>query len=867
MPGSFYRHGLAWSGVAAATMVCAPSASAQPARQVQVEYALPAQPLSRSLRDVSARSSTSIIAPSDLVGRRHAPALRGRYGPLEAVELLLRGSGLRVTLVGDALVITRGGGAAAGAAERAEPEAEPIVVTGTNIRGGQSTSPVIVLGRAEIDRSGATSVEQLMRTVPQNSQSGVSQENFGLPLPDQDPSDTGAGVNLRGLGQRATLVLVNGRRLAPTNSGAFVDISLIPLSSVQRVEILTDGASAIYGSDAVGGVVNFILRDRLQGFETTVQAGTTTRGGGDQLLLSQSAGADWAGGNAMLAYEFRLENQVEAGQRDFTINLRPGTFLLPRERRHSLLGTLEQELLPGLRLGLAGTLARRTTRRTFFQSISPLPVGGDAEAESASIAGELAYDLPGDWRLRLDGNYAVSTADQRQTQPGGIALVNARRVRNAIMEGGVRIDGPLIELPAGPVRVALGAQARREAYRDAFESTSIPQVIRQADRSVYSAYGEALIPLFSSLNRRPGLERLQLSAAVRYDRYSRTGAALDPKLGLLWSPVGGLTFRGAYSTSFRAPLLSEISGVYSAIYVPAVFFYADPSQAPAGSIALIVQGSNPDVRPETSRSWTFGGDWSPGFAPGLSLTANFYDIRFSDRIALPTARANVIGDPAFAPIVDFSPDVGALAALVAGAQTVLDFSGPGFSDGGSTPADVAVVLDTRTGNTAFTETRGFDLGLRYAFGIGANAFLLDANVNHILRFEEQLTATSPSTRSVDRPYRPLDWRARAGLSWRRAAWSASLFVNHADGYVDDRAAATRRVSAHTTVDTSLSYTVPPGGGSWLRGTRVALFVENLFDEDPPRLLPEPGSASGLGYDPVNASARGRFVSLQLRRSF
>jgi len=868
MFGQPYVQVARWLGATAlTTILCATAAQAQPAREA--DYALPAQALARSLREVSVRSGTSIIAPSTLVAGRQAPPLRGRYGARQAVEALLQGTGLRVAIIGDALVVSRAGATAerdVASPPQQVAESEPIIVTGTNIRGAQPTSPLITISRREIEQSGATSVDELMRTLPQNTQGGVNKESFGLPLPDNDPTDHGAGLNLRGLGQRATLVLVNGRRLAPSSSGSFVDVSLVPLSAVERVEVLTDGASAIYGSDAVGGVVNFILRDRLEGLESSVQAGTTTRGGGDQLLLSQSAGHDWASGNALLAYEYRLENQLEAGDRPFTINLRPGTYLLPRERRHSLLGTLEQDLLPNLSLGVTGSFARRTSDRTFFQSVSPLPVGAQAEAESVSIAAELNYELPGDWRLRLDGNYAVSDADQRQTQPGGIELVNSRRVRNAILEGGLRLDGRLVELPAGHVRVALGVQVRGEQYRDAFESTSIPEVIRQAERDVRSAYGELLVPLFSPLNRRPGLERLQISAAVRYDRYSGTGSTVDPKLGLLWSPLRGLNLRGSYSTSFRAPLLSEVSGNYSVIYVPAVFFYADPSQAPAGSIAAVVQGSNPDVRPETSRNWSFGGDWSPSFAPGLTLRVNYYDIRFSDRIALPTSRANVIGDPAFAPIVDLNPDVAALTDLIANAQTVLDFSGPGFSNGGSTPADVGVVLDTRVSNTAFTRTRGFDVGLRYAFSLGANAFVLDANVNHIIQFDEQLTSASPTINSVDRPYRPLDWRGRAGIGWSRVNWTGSLFLNHADDYQDDRLASPRQVAAHTTVDASLAYTFR-GSGSWLRGTRISLYVENIFDNDPPRLLPETGAASGLGYDPVNASGRGRFVSLQLRRAW
>lgn len=850
-------------------LICSAPAFAQFADELQ--WSLPAQDLSVSLREVSSRTGRSVIAPSELVSGRKAPAISGPFTAEGAVRMLLLGSGLEVRRVGDSLVIFApvAGESRADAADDPPPasaEEAPIVVTGTNIRGAQPTSPVITITRRQIEQTGATSVDELMRTIPQNTQGGVNKESFGLPTADQDVTDHGSGLNLRGLGQRATLVLVNGRRLAPSSSGSFVDVSLIPVSAVERVEILTDGASAIYGSDAVGGVVNFILRDNLEGLETSIQAGITTRGGGEQLLLSQSAGQDWSSGHAMLTYEYRLENEVEAGERSFTINLRPGTFLLPRERRHSLLGTLEQELLPRLSLGLTGSYARRTTERTVYQSVSPLPIGADAEAESVSLAAELSYELPGDWRLRADGNYALSDDNQRQTQPGGIALVNSRRVRNEILEGGVRLDGSLFGVPGGPVRLAVGAQARREDYRDAFESSSIPEVVREARRNVHSAYAELLVPLFSQLNRRPGLERLQISAAARYDRYSRTGSTFDPKLGLLWSPARGLDLRASYSTSYRAPLLSEISGAYSVLYVPARFFYAIPSQAPAGSIAAVVQGSNPDVQPETSRNWTFGGDWAPAFAPGLTLTANYYSIRFSDRIALPTSRANVIGNPAFAPIYDLTPDVAAVTRLIGGAQTVLDFSGPGFSNGGSTPADVDVVLDTRISNTAFTSTRGFDVGLRYAFSLGADAFVLDANLNHIIQFDDQLTAASPIIRGLDRPYRPLDWRARAGIGWSRGGWAGSIFLNHADSYRDDRTATLRDMSAHRTVDTSLSYSFR-GEGSPLRGLRLALYVENLFDNAPPRLLPEAGSTTGLGYDPINASGRARFVTLQLRKAW
>jgi outer membrane receptor protein involved in Fe transport len=855
-----------WLGTTAAIfVVCAAAADAQSV--AQFDFDLPAQPLEESLRAVALRTGASVIAPSDAVAGKLAPPLRGRFSPAEAIARLIVGRGLVIEKVGESFVVRRTAGAGRAAGEISLPDEEAIVVTGTNLRGVDPASPLIRISRDEIDRSGATSVEQLMRRVPQNMRGGVNQENAGVTLPDQDVTDHGAGLNLRGLGQRATLVLVNGRRLAPSGGGAFVDVSMIPVTALERVEILPDGASAIYGSDAVGGVVNFILKEGVEGLETGIVVGAATRGGGTQLQLSQSAGTRWKGGGGMVAYEFRREDEIRAGQRDLTVNLRPGTFLLPRERRHSILATLEHDLADGLSAGLTATYARRNTERTVFQAVSALPVGVTADADAVSLAGQLAVDVGSGWQARLGGNFALSDTSQRQSQPGGLELVNARDVRNSILEASLRVDGPVTELPGGSVRLAIGGATRREDYRDGFRSAAIPEVVRRADRNVRSAFGELLVPIVSRLNRRTGIERLELSAAARYDHYSGTGSSFDPKLGLVWSPAAGLDLRASYSTSFRAPLLSEISGAYNAIYLPARFLYADPAQAPAGSIGLFLQGSNPAVTPERSRTWSFGADLAPRFAPGLKVSLNYYDIRFSDRIALPTSRVNLVGNPAFEPIVDRAPGIGTLTDLVGGAQLILDATGPGFSNGGATPADVDIVLDGRISNTAVTRTRGFDLALRYAVEAGRNAFVLDAAVTHILAFDDRLTVASPVVDALDRPYRPLDWRGRAGIAWSRDGWAGSLFLHHADSYLDDRAPLLRRVGAYTTLDASLAYGFGGGAPAWLRGTRVAVFAENLLDAPPPRLVPDPGATSGLGYDPVNATGRGRFLAVQLRRTW
>lgn len=864
---------LFWSLLAAGSLAALASAAPAGAQAPgEVEISLPAQDLSASLRALSRQTGRSIVASGDLVRGRRAPAVSGPFTVEEAVGRLLAGSGLEVRRVGDTLVIVgAGGGESPHAAEIAAAEGEAadaaIVVTGTHLRGAPASSPMIVIGRDEIDRSGASSVEQLMRKLPQNSQAGVNQENFGASVPDQEATDHGAGVNLRGLGQRATLVLLDGRRLAPSGYGANVDISLIPVSLIERVEILTDGASAIYGSDAVGGVVNFILRDRLEGLETTVQAGVTTRGGGEQLLLSQAGGADWGSGHGLLAYEYRREDEVTAGDRTFTIGLAPGSFVLPRERRHSVLASAEQELAGGLTVAASGTYAHRSTDRIWFQSISPIPLDGHAIADAVTLSGELTYEFAGGWRARLESSYGLSDSDLREVQPDGMELVGARDVRNEVLGGAIKADGPLFDLPGGPLRLAVGAELRRESYRDGFEASGLPRTVERARRDVRSLFGELSLPVVSDRNRQPGLERLELSLAGRFDDYSQTGSTFDPKVGMLWSPVAGLDLRMSYGTSFRAPLLSEAGGVYNVIYAPASLVYQNPAEAAPGSIVAILQGSNPAIQPETSRSWSAGAEFSPAFVPGLSLSLNYYSVRFADRIALPTRFLVVVGDPAFEPLIDRSPDLAELTAIVEGAQVILDGTGPGFSDGGATPADVDLVFDTRINNTAETRTRGLDLGVRYAFEAGANGFVLDANVNHVLAFDDRLTPASPVSQSLDRVYGPLAWRARGGIGWSRGSWAGSLFVNHTGAYQDDRGATPVPVASYTTVDLSLSYTVATPAAPWLRGTRLSLYAENLLDAAPPPVRPDAGRVTGLGYDPVNASGRGRFVSLQLRRSW
>lgn len=843
-----------------AAIACATPAAAQIGDELI--YSLPAQDLATSLREVATRSGVNIIARSELVAGRRAPAISGPLTAEGAVRRLLTGSGLELRRVGESLVVAQetAGPEVRQPDEREDAAAateETIVVTGTNIRGAQPTSPVITLRREDIEASGATSVEQLMGRLPQNSQSGVNRENFRVLGAGADVTEHGAGLNLRGLGQRGTLVLINGRRVAPSNTGFFVDVSLIPLGAIERVEVLTDGASAIYGSDAVGGVVNFILRRDFEGAEASVQVGSATGGDGDVLQAGATAGSSWSSGGAMLSYEYRHEDPIVAADRDITIGLAPDNFLLPRERRHSLYGSLQQGLSQSLRAELSGSFSQRETGRFYFLSNSPLPVDAFQQAETLSLSTGLTQELGEDWAARVTGGYSVTTTDQEQIR--GNRLINARATRNAIADLGFRADGPLFNLPGGPVRAAFGIEGRREWYRDRFR-TARANVPTDIARNVFGAFAEARVPIFTSMNRMPGMERLLLTVAGRIEHYDRYGSSFDPKVGLLWSPVPGLTFRTSYDTSFRAPLLSEAAGTYSVLLFPATSVYIDPSQA--RGVGAVLGGFDPDVQPERSRSWTIGAELAP--TRGLSMSLNYYSIRFTNRIALPSNLFAVVGDPGFESIVTRAPGAAFIQSLIDRAALVQDSTGPGFSNGAATAADVTVLVDNRISNTALSTTSGLDALLQFRFGLGASEILLEANANYIFSFEDQLRPGTAIIDVLDSPYRPLDFRARAHAGWRRGGWSANLFVNYADGYVDNRGGRSLPIDSYTTVDAGIAYGFGAAAPSWLPDARIALQADNLFDVPPPRLLPDPGSITGFGYDPVNASARGRFISLHLR---
>jgi len=168
-------------------------------------------------------------------------------------------------------------------------EVERIEITGSHIKrtSMEGPSPVSSLSQEDIQKSGVTDLISLFTKLPISGQGTFSTQANS----SDDTANGGSSVSLRGLGADSTLILINGRRVSvsPFAKGidtAFVDINNIPLAAIKRVDILKDGASATYGSDAVAGVINIILRDDVDGAEITAKMGATADGGGEEQSVS-----------------------------------------------------------------------------------------------------------------------------------------------------------------------------------------------------------------------------------------------------------------------------------------------------------------------------------------------------------------------------------------------------------------------------------------------------------------------------------------------------------------------------------------------------------------------------------------------------
>ncbi|UNK80950.1 TonB-dependent receptor [Sphingopyxis granuli] len=836
----------------------------------------------------------------------------------------------------------------------AEADTE-IVVTGTSIRGIPPTgSGLISVSREDAKLIGAASTPELLATVPQLNSFNTAPRTSNGGLGSFAPG-------LRGLPSAATLPLMNGHRLiSGSTQQTNPDYPFLPELAIERVEIVADGASAIYGSDAVAGVVNFITRKRVSGIEANVRYGFAD----DYHALNAGVlfGHEWSSGSFVAAYQYSENGNITGADRryrsldfraaggidtrsavcpDANVNLFTGPIyaapglapglntcdprgpvdLVPENRTHSLFVSARQDLSSSVTLwgdllysdrkdvvqaALPGqTFVLITATNPFFRAppgtgalfefVDFRPdnlVGADHfdqtyRVRTGNATAGIDVKLPGDFKASLYGTFNWSRNDTFQpgidttaltaaaagtttataldpfgsgTSPTVVAAIldnptdftNHQRTRI----GAVKVDGPLADLPGGEVKVALGAEYRRETYdqRGSSGGVGFPEDLK---RSVQSLYGELFVPIVGEGNASPMLRSLALSLSGRYDHYSDFGSTTNPKVGITWEPVDGLNFRGSYGRSFRAPGLRDLGSTVGSYYAAAALVDAfgarDPLRGAAQVNTMLLYGGNQNLKPEKARTFSLGVDFRPGFAPGFSAGATFYDIKYNDVIGTPSGLgALLFTDPTFASLVIRDPTAAQVAAAIT--DTV-----PFFYTFSAVPT-IENILDLRQGNFGIRKTNGIDFDVRYRHTAGFGTIFGGVAGNYILKYRTRLSPTSAVSDSLEAGIPRTTLRTTLGVT----AGPVTLvnFVNHRSGVTASFATPTGSGLYHskgyTTADLRLSLRLPDTG--FARGTEIALQINDLFDKKPPFF---PGT-DGIGgaYNAI-----GRYAAMSLRTAF
>jgi iron complex outermembrane receptor protein len=858
----------------------------------------------------------------------------------------------------------------------AADELQEVVVTGTLIRG--ATAPVgstlIAVDQEQLQATGANSIADMLRDVPQVS---------GLGVAEGQRSGTGGAtnitlansINLRGLSPYATLTLLDGHRIPPAGtSGSTVDPDSFPAIMLQRVDIVADGASATYGSDAIAGVANLILRRDVEGVEVSAREGWADDYKEHQ--FGALIGHNWGSGQLTLGFENSYHSDLNGTKRSFfesdqtdrggnnysSTQCNPGNIvigstsyalpglapntanrcdpskyqdILPEINHNNVALDFDQKITDSISIYGDATYARRDftsavaqvtgpvevpTTNAFFVSppgavlspCSPAPGAPNCEQVNYFFGNDLGNNAYSDghsenyqatlgidfkifngWHLGFDGtagkdhdrdlqthelnngNLAAALASGDPTTalnvfggPNTAAVLNsvfANRfyapgdTGEQVFEG--KLDGSLFHMPGGDVRAAVGGQWQHDELLYGINS-GVPGgadlMLRQnLNRHSVSGYAEVLIPFFGADNAVPGVQKLELDVAGRYENYSDFGSTSHPKIGLNWTPVDGVTAHASYGTSFRAPLLSELVGPLQGVFVQT---YSDPVSPTGTSVGYTLGGGNLKLQPETATTYSFGVDYQPIRDAKFSL--NYFNIDYRNQISSYLSDLTILQQ---------SEQLGSLITRCPSAQCTSLINqyvvpGPVF---GPILANPSVFVNGVELNLGTTRTQGVDFVGNYAIPTDhSGTFLVGLTGTYTFKYDVQFTPGGPTFGEINNIGFPLRLRMRGNVGWNEGPVSALLFVNYENGYTNTEVTPAEPIGNYTTVDLNVIFDLGKAvSGAWAKDLRITAHVDNLFDKDPPYVNIPISPNGGGGFDPNNASGIGRLVSLQIGKKF
>jgi iron complex outermembrane recepter protein len=862
-------------------------------------------------------------------------------------------------------------------------KADDIVVTGTLIRGiAPGGSQAIGVNQEKIASVGAVNTSDLIASVPQAG-------NFLGFVGVRGSSNFSLAVNrpsLRYLGNTSasgstTLLLLDGHRLPGMGIlQSSPDLDAIAAGAIERVEIVTDGGSATYGSDAIGGVMNFVTRKKFDGIETKASVGFADEY--MQYNAGLTIGKIGSTVSAYVTYDYGHHDALYGRDRDWSRNLdyvnnaganndcTPGsirangtfynlpglsastlgqrcdlsedTTFYPRETKHSVFGRVvfepggpasfeiaayyvnRKNTSDGGPLFVAGGSAISSatnpfaatrlaaipgapTSGTYFYNFSPVLGNSSFQRttmESYGITPSVKINIGHSWQVNAMMNYGIGKSEFtgqllnsspiasaisagtfdpfNLTAAGNAAALTAAldqfqygRAKHQMMNGRIVADGPLFDLPAGPVRIAAGVEYYWEKYtgnnsRNVTAAQLAALADRSATRSVKSVFGEINLPVFG--DGVGPFYSLSLSAAGRYDDYSDFGHTFNPKLGVNFQPVEWITLRGNWGKSFQAPGISDIalSGAPNFNVIPlSVRNFADPNRpAPASRpLFVAVGGTIAPLSPQTARTWSLGFDIKPPVLEGLSAGLTYYNIDYKGVIGFPPifnptvyyrdfSDKNVIYTAGDAAMQAYFNQIAAQGATNTAATLATINQAGGFSA-------IYGVLDSRTQNLARIKTSGIDFYARYNHETGFGSVFADVSGSYILTFQQQSnpTAALVDTLTLDTSKLRLSSTVGADVGNLRA----QVTWNHSQGFATTPTAVNLQqshVGAFNVFNLFMQYKVP-GDSMIAKDLAFSLNVDNIFDTDPPAFRGAGNSLFGV----ANGFTLGRLVKLGVSKKF
>jgi outer membrane receptor protein involved in Fe transport len=878
------------SGAAAIALLATTSAHAQ-----VKAFDIPAEDAVKAIPEFARQAGIEIFVPANQLKGVRTPAIKGSIELHAALNRLLAGTGISIVSDdGQTIALSAPPKNAEAASDNGAAQGAPtetVVVTGTNIRGvKETTQPISTITSEDIRNSGYTRIESVLNTIPQNFADINFQSTFGTGtsrVASLNAFNPISAVDLRGLGPESTLTLINGTRSAGGIEGRAVDISAIPVAAVDRVDIVTGGDSAIYGSDAVGGVVNFITKHSFDGLQFDATYGGTANGG-QRTDASVVGGMQFDAGGFVVAASYGHDEPFDLVDVGLVASPTPGGSVFRtlqaqtgNDQGSAYVGA-EYQLTDKIHLFADGLYFKRSSTQfsaqLFAEATNESPDTNVYDAEEYRGTIGATIDLSSIWSLKVEGTYSADNffSSTNFTEDFGIfafTLDSSQKGLSGVSSASAVLDGELPSIFGITAKTAIGAELQRETYHDGFaallDGFPLPtQPVTNSNRTIASAFAELNIPILQdeSDNR----DKLNVSLAGRYDHYSDFGSTFNPQVGVFWRPISSLKLRGNYSSAFRAPALVEFSNTRTVNIDDVV----DPESASGVSPLLTLSGNRSTLRPETARIWSGGADYDLGFLPSTRLSVDYYNINYKNRIETPADGAdNLLAlerERAYASLINRNPSAAQLSQIIASSSSGVIGNSTGIPFDPSTQSAEAVfpgivVFDNRLNNIAVERAEGIDITLSTLRETSIGTFGLNSTLTYSLSHTFNVTATSPSLSKEDEVGQPAAVRLRANLSWSNGPYTLNGNVNYTGGYDDTLTTPVSSVSSWTTLDLVGRIDLSKiSSDSVLAGADITLSLLNAFDAGSPLAL---GNTSGLLYDPTNANPFGRFISISVRKKF